>query len=96
MLHRKPIMSDNEQGIMRQAIEEELASNQINAVLWNKAKMMSKGQEEKRREFYIELRLQAMQENVKSHVLKEIKAEFARQHAKPADFLSAKDLFKTK
>lgn len=87
-------MSDNEQGIMRQAIEKELASNQINAVLWNKALALAKGDEAKRRECYVELRLMAMQENVKAHVLKEIKAEFLRKNSKPQDFLSAKDLFK--
>jgi hypothetical protein len=89
-------MSDNEQGIMRQAIEKEMALNQINSVLWNKALTLSKGDDAKRRECYIELRLLAMQETVKAHVLKEIKNEFARKNAKPSDFLSAKDLFKPK
>lgn len=89
-------MSDNEQAIMRQAIEKEMASNQINAVLWNKALTLAKGNETKRRECYVELRLQAMQETVKAHVLKEIKKEFAKKNAKPSDFLSAKDLFKSK
>ncbi len=87
-------MSANEQDIMRQAIVKELALNQINAVLWNKAATLSKGDDLKRREHYIDLRMKAMQETVKSHVLKEIKADFARKNARPADFLSAKDLFK--
>ena len=80
-------MSVNDQDLMLQAIEKELSLNQINDVL-------SEGDASKRRENYIKLRMQAMQETVKSHVLKEIKADFARKMAKPADFLSAKDLFK--
>ncbi|MEI6767597.1 MAG: hypothetical protein WCL48_01510 [Betaproteobacteria bacterium] len=87
-------MSVNDQDLMLQAIEKELSLNQINDVLWNKAAMLSEGDASKRRENYIQLRMQAMQETVKSHVLKEIKADFAKKMAKPADFLSAKDLFK--
>jgi len=87
-------MSVNDQDLMLQAIEKELSLNQINDVLWNKAAMLSEGDASKRRENYIQLRMQAMQETVKSHVLKEIKADFARKMGKPADFLSAKDLFK--
>ncbi len=89
-------MSANEQDIMRQAVEKELALHQINDVLWNKAANLSQGNELKRREHYIELRMKAMQETVKSHVLKEIKAEFTKKSARPSDFLSAKDLFKKK
>ena len=89
-------MSANEQDIMRQAVEKELALHQINDVLWNKAANLSQGNELKRREHYIELRMKAMQETVKSHVLKEIKAEFAKKSARPSDFLSAKELFKKK
>jgi hypothetical protein len=90
----RDFMSVKDQDLMLQAIEKELSLNQINDVLWNKAAMLSEGDASKRRENYIKLRMQAMQETVKSHVLKEIKADFARKMAKPADFLSAKDLFK--
>lgn len=93
-LVERDFMSVNDQDLMLQAIEKELSLNQINAVLWNKAATLCHGDLSKRRENYIKLRMQSMQETVKSHVLKEIKAEFAKKMAKPADFLSAKDLFK--
>ncbi len=87
-------MNDNDQDIIYQTALKEIESGKLNAFLWQRALDLFSNDIAKAKKHYLEMRVKAMQESVKDHVKDEIKKEMAKLAAKPADFLSAKDLLK--
>ena len=87
-------MNDNDQDIIYQTALKEIESGKLNAFLWQRALDQCSNDSEKAKKIYLDMRVKAMQESVKDHVKVEIKKEMAKLAARPADFLSAKDLFK--